>query len=830
LLEKNSNKGGGHYSRICLACLFAQSVVISPPIFDIMSYLTKILSTVAVSAITLQGFSQETLTGTIKGKVIDKWTKQVMPYATVVIKGTQTGAVTDSTGGFIISKVNEGVYQLTANFVGYQQRIISDLNVVRKKTTYLEIEIEQSSFALNEVTVVAYKYENNPSAPVSTYGFSREEISRNPGAQGDIFRAIGMLPGVSSSSGQYSAIAVRGQGVRDNIYMVDDIPVSEVGHMEGNGAAFNDPNGGRFSIFAPRVIDNAQFQGGGISAQYGRRSSSFLGLGIKEGNKEDFTIDGQLDLMGFTINYDGPSYIHKNTSLFVSARYQNFRELIKLVNIKGAGVPSYADFIFKSTTQFGIKNKLSVVAIASPDSYLRTIDDVKQITEIQNASLNNKTSQKYIFGLNLRTLTSKNSYWKNILYFTKSNNNIDFGISFPQVNASGNLISTENISVENHLRTIDRSETKIGYRSIYTIHFKNYSNLIAGIDLDRTELTNYRNLSRPDTSYVFGTTNFRPNPTQYFTVIDPNYFNTEFSDTKYNASAYIEYSFLLFKKLTLNVGGRYDYTGFADQHTFSPRLSGSFKLNETNSINFASGIYYQDPVYSEIADQPKDQKLKEEQITTYIVGYKKQFSPDLKLTVEGWYKSFDKMVVRPNSHYNFQTNDGSGLAAGCDINVTKRLSKNIHGQIGYSYMQSRRNDYDGLGEYNFSFSQPHQVNFLLSHKAGKHWILSTKFRYATGRPTNKLVVHSDIFNDPNYIRYSAEIIGKNLERLTDFISLDVRANYHFKINRIGFTFFVDIVNILNRPNQNDKYINIFSGKPYYDGAAIFPSFGLKFEF
>lgn len=230
-----------------------------------------------------------------------------------------------------------------ASFIGYQEKTIIDVSVIRNKTNYVEIEIEESHQSLKEVVVSTFKYENSPLTPISTYGFSREEISGNPGAQGDIFRAIGMLSGVSSSGGQFSAIAVRGQGTRDNIYMVDDIPVTELGHLEGNGG-FNDPNGGRFSIFAPRVIDNAQFQGGGIAAQYGRRSASYLGLGIKEGNKEDFTIDGQLDLLGVAINYDGPSYMHKNTSLFVSARYQDFRQLLKFIDEKGVGSPRYADF------------------------------------------------------------------------------------------------------------------------------------------------------------------------------------------------------------------------------------------------------------------------------------------------------------------------------------------------------------------------------------------------------------------------------------------------------------------------------------------------------
>lgn len=794
-----------------------------------MQKIKLIITTLSLFYFSAFAQAQETPTGTIKGKVIDKATKQTVPFATVLIKGTPNGATTDTAGVFTLAKINEGVYQLAASFIGYQEETINDIRVVRNKTNYIEIEIEASAIPLNEVQVKVFTSENSPRTPISTYGFSREEISRNPGAQGDIFRAIGMLPGVSSSGGQYSAIAVRGQGVRDNIYMVDDIPVTQLGHLEGNGA-FNDPNGGRFSIFAPRVIDNAQFQGGGIAAQYGGRSASYLGLGIKEGKKEDFTIDGQVDLLGFTINYDGPSYIHKNTSIFASARYQDFRQLLKLINEKGVGSPKYADFIFKSTTQLGTKNKLSVIAIVSPDDYLKNIDNMIEQTELSDASLIHASTTKTILGLNLRTLSSKNSYWKNVLYYTKTKSDISLGVSYPQIDARGSISNKENIPIENDVRILNYSETKIGYRSIYTINFHNRSKLVAGIDFDKTKLSNHRVLSRPDTSYIFGENDFRPNPTQYYTIVDPIYFNANFKDAAYNASGYIDYSFLLFKKLTINAGGRYDYTGFTDQKTFSPRLSGSLQLNETNSINFATGVYYQDPVYSEIADQPKNKKLREEQVINFIVGYKKQFSPGLKFIIEGWYKSFDKMIVRPVSGYSKQTNAGTGWASGIDMNITKRLTKKTHGQIGYSYMQSKRNDHDGLGEYNFAFSQPHQVNFLISYKANKHWILSSKFRYATGKPTDKLIIHSDVFNDPNYFRYSEETVGKNTERLIDFISLDVRADYRFQIKRMGLTFFVDIVNIMNRPNQNDRYINTFNGKTIYDGLAIFPTFGMKFEY
>ena len=771
-------------------------------------------------------------TGSIKGKVFDKTTKQTLPGATVFIIGTQTGVSTDSAGSFILNNIKEGVYSIVISYVAYHEKIINDVQVIRNKTNYIETEIEETTIKINEVTISAFKYENNRIAPVSDYSFSREEISRNPGSQGDIFRAIGMLPGVSSSGGEYSAIAVRGQGTRDNVYMVDDIPITQVGHLEGypsSESGFNDPNGGRFSIFAPRVIDNAEFQGGGFNAQYGKRSASFLGLGIKEGNKEDLTVDGQLDLMGLTLNYDGPSYAFKNTGLFISARYQNLQQVENIADLKKLGLPKYQDFIFKSTSQLGKNNKLSLIAIYSPESFVRKTDNVKLDKNLDNLLVIDNTKTNAIFGVNLRTLLGKNNYIKNIIYYSNLTSNSSFGKSYPQLDLAGNLTNEDNIPFEKDVRKTNYSESKLGFRSIHTMRFNNGSNLIIGIDVDKVTLNNYRNLSRIDTSFVFNTTDFRSNPLQYFTIINPAFFNVDINKSSYNASAYVNYSFLAIKKLSLNAGIRYDYNGFTKQNTLSPRLSGSYQLNETNSINFATGIFYQNPVLSEIADQPIVKPLEEEKIMQVIVGYKKYFSPDLKITVETWYKKLDNMIVRPFSGSVEQNNSGNGYACGADINLTKRLTKKVHGQIGYSYTQSKRNDQNGLGKYDFTFSQPHQINFLLGYKPNNHWILSTKFRYATGKPTASYVIHNNVFNSSNNIRYSQEITSKNSTRLPNFISLDIRADYNFQIKKYNFSLFVDIVDVLNRQNPNAESFNPLSGKTFYDGISIFPTFGLKFQ-
>ena len=206
--------------------------------------------------------------------------------------GNGIKVTTDSGGVFTVNNITEGTYSLSITSVGFQNKTVLDVPIIKNKTYYLEAELLDDIRNLKNITIKSnrgFKGEHNPLAPVSSYSFSREEIFRNPGAQGDIFRAIGLLPGVVSSGSQYSAIAVRGQGTAENVYMVDDIPMYDLSHLEieGFNAGFNDPNGGRFGVFAPRVIDNAQFQGGGFGAQYGRKSSSYLGLGIKEGNKEN---------------------------------------------------------------------------------------------------------------------------------------------------------------------------------------------------------------------------------------------------------------------------------------------------------------------------------------------------------------------------------------------------------------------------------------------------------------------------------------------------------------------------------------------------------------
>lgn len=788
--------------------------------------LTLILSMMSVLSVAQSS-------GNLKGKIIEQATKQPLIGVTVQLDNIQLGTITDIDGNFSLENVPTGSYSLTLSFIGFQTKEVTDIIISTNKTYYSEFELLDDVSQLGEVTVVAFKGENNPSTPVSAFSYSREEIFRNAGSQGDIMRALAVLPGVVSAGAQFSAIAARGQGTQDNVYMVDDMPMFNLSHLEAEGivSGFNDPNGGRFSIFAPRVVDNVQFQNGGFDATFGRKSSSYLGLGIKEGNKESSSVSAQVELLGVTMIYDGP--LTQKTSLFTSARYQNFAGVASLTGVPNMGTISLSDFLVKTTTEINGKNKLSFIAMYNPESPSRSIEDIEAGTNINddNSSgqvLFNHRGSNALVGLNLRTLTSSSSYWKNVLYFRASTVDNRFGFYTPSLASDGEILDPESGHYEDELRTIQNNQQELGYRSIYTKNYDRLS-LTAGIDAIAINLDYVRNLAQVDTLYTFRSTDIRPDPSQYYQILDPALYNASFENTAFNGSAYVSLSWNVTNRLTLNPGLRYDYTGFAEQHTISPRLSGSLTLGDRQSINFATGIYYQDVAYSNIAAQSFGDVIKNERIIQNILGYKMQFSGDLKFVAEAWHKQFDDLIVQPNRVESYLTNEGTGHAYGADFSLIKRLSRKYYGQVSYSYMQSVRDDNDGLGEYDFTFNIPHVFSVLGSYKPNDKWVLSAKFRYSTGRPIDDYIVHENVFNDLSMLRYSQELTSRNGRLLDDFVSFDIRADYNIQMKRSDLTVFLDITDIQNTFNVNFEQFIPLTGQVSRSGLGMFPTFGLKIE-
>lgn len=90
--------------------------------------------------------------GNLEGQITDKSTEPV-PGATVQLKNTSKGAVTDTNGYFTIKSVAEGSYNVLIRAVGFET-VETTVNV-QKGATNLDIELAESIGELGEVVVSA---------------------------------------------------------------------------------------------------------------------------------------------------------------------------------------------------------------------------------------------------------------------------------------------------------------------------------------------------------------------------------------------------------------------------------------------------------------------------------------------------------------------------------------------------------------------------------------------------------------------------------------------------------------------------------------------------
>ncbi len=96
--------------------------------------------------------------GSISGKVIDKKTNEVIPYASITIKdGTKiiSGAITKENGIFSITNLALQELTVEVQFIGYKKQVNNiTLTTQNKNITLKTIALEEEATQLNEVSIV----------------------------------------------------------------------------------------------------------------------------------------------------------------------------------------------------------------------------------------------------------------------------------------------------------------------------------------------------------------------------------------------------------------------------------------------------------------------------------------------------------------------------------------------------------------------------------------------------------------------------------------------------------------------------------------------------
>ena len=129
-------------------------------------------------------------TGTLTGRVLDAETEGPLPGVNVVVPALDRGAVTDSTGRFVLREVPAGTHQVQARFVGYASTTRT-VQVKSGEAVQLRIRLSSASVEMRGIQVTALSPNPEPTETLDAEQVRTAEVD-DPGA---LLRA---LPGVSS--------------------------------------------------------------------------------------------------------------------------------------------------------------------------------------------------------------------------------------------------------------------------------------------------------------------------------------------------------------------------------------------------------------------------------------------------------------------------------------------------------------------------------------------------------------------------------------------------------------------------------------------------------
>lgn len=307
-----------------------------------------LLTTGIVLFASFMAFAQS---GTLKGVLLDKDSKEPVPFANIILEngGTQVGGTsTDFDGKYVIKPIPPGTYILKASSVGFKAVQINGVIIKAGTIEFLDVEMSSGALNLEEVEIIAYEVPLiSKDQTTSGATVTKEEIAKMPNRNASAIATT--VGGVFSSDGERGS--VRGARSDETVTYIDGVkvigssslPASALEQVSvmlgGTSAMYGDVTGGVISI---TTKGPSRTFGGGIELQ----SSQFLdAFGY---NNAEFNLTGPLfkgkeesstSLLGFFL---AGSVTHSqstsNSAVGSTKATDGFRDYLYNTPVRPAGV------------------------------------------------------------------------------------------------------------------------------------------------------------------------------------------------------------------------------------------------------------------------------------------------------------------------------------------------------------------------------------------------------------------------------------------------------------------------------------------------------------
>ena len=731
------------------------------------------------------------LSQTIRGRVLDKDTRQPLIGATIRVLDLETiiASVTDLDGLFELTEVPVGRRRLECQYLGYGTYVSDNLIVNSAKELDLTIELLESSVKMDAVMVYGRQMGHEPLnelAMVSARSFSAEETQRYAASANDPSRMAVGFPGVRPARDNRSDIIVRGNANFGLLWRLEGVDILNPNHFARKGSS-----GGGITIFSVGMLNNSDFFTSAFPADYGNAFSGVFDMKFRNGNKQQKEHTFRAGMLGLDIATEGPIKKGKSSYL-VNYRYSTLGILnamdIRLVDERESN--NFQDFSFKIHSRSDDnKHSFSFWGIGGlSDEEFSAVDGVENWQSYNDYYTRDFTTDMGAVGFNYTYLINDKAYLSSNL-----------AVMGQKILFRNDTLTTEMrptlINDEDYRRSRVTLNTFYSHKLSKKVSFRGgVVGTRIGYDLNR----------------------------QY--LID-NTYQTFLNEKGGTAQAQV-YGTLRWKPdahWTLNLGIHSLYFALNNTHSLEPRLGIRFQPKPATSISLAYGLHSRilpiGSYFTEIntgtgASTRPNEELDLLKTHHLVLAVEQKLGKQFRLLVETYYQSLYDVPVSadPNSTFSLinmidgyarrpLVSEGTGRNIGVDVLLEKMFSNGSFFISSASFLKSTYVPLNGQ-RYSSNFDIGTSFNFM----GGKEWevgtgkTLQTSLRvlYSGGqRLTPILSAERDPYEPESPILDESKAFT---EQVSDYFRPDIRVAYRRDKVKTAWTLALDVQNVIARKN------------------------------
>jgi len=706
----------------------------------------------------------------ISGIVKDKQTGESLIKAVVRIEELPNAGIISNEYGFYSLTLPSGNYSVVVSQVGYET-LVQKIKLDSSKSINFYL---QTKNVLKEVVVESSrKNDNLTKAQMGTETINMSAISKVPVIFGekDILKTIQLLPGVKSAGEGNSGFFVRGGGADQNLILLDEAPVYNATHLLGF-----------FSTFNSDAIKDATIIKGNSPSQFGGRLSSVLDVKMKEGNNQDYTVNGGIGLISSKVSVEGP--LQKNKSSFILSGRRTYADVfLKATEKFKDNILYFYDLNAKANYQINAKNKVYISGYFGRDEL--------GLGQDFGIDWGNKTGT-----IRWNKIISNKLFLNTSFIYSDYNYNVKLKNGETNFNINSE-IKDVNLKQDYTFYTNNQNTLRFGFNTIlHNIKPSTFSGTVInsvaksgrnGLENALYLTNNYKATNQLTIDYGMRLS--------MYTLMGGDVYNI-YENGVIGSS--IKLSPSSFGKTYINP---------------EPRITTNYRIDDEKSIKagYARNVQHLHLLSNSVASSPSDQwignsyNIKPEIADQLSVGYvTKVFKNNFELTAEAYYKHLQNQIDYKDGAEINTVSDvesvllyGIGRAYGLELLLKKKEGR-LTGWIGYTLSKTERK-IDGINEgkwYNARQDRTHDISVVGIYDLNERWSISGVFVYNTGDavtyPTGKYNLQGQTL-----YQYAA----RNANRMPAYHRLDFSATYEKnKTKRRHGSWNFSLYNVYGREN------------------------------